>query len=231
MVLELPPYRMPVWRNLALNVWQKVRAFLVQAGSIILALTIVLWALLNFPRSEAIEARYASARAQTTAATVEGAERDAALASIDAQEQGEQLRHSLGGRLGHAIEPALRPIGFDWRIGIGLLGAFAAREVFVSTMGLVFDVGGDDQDTKPLRQALHEARNPDGSRLMTPLVGVCLMIFFVFAAQCMSTIAVVRRESQSWKWPLFMIAYMNGLAYVVALIVYQVGRAFGWGTG
>jgi ferrous iron transport protein B len=231
MVLELPPYRMPVVRNLAATVWQKVRAFLVQAGSIILALTIVLWALLTFPRSEAISARFESARAQTTAATIEGPERDAALASIDSQEQGEQLRHSLGGRLGHAIEPALKPLGFDWRIGIGLLGAFAAREVFVSTMGIVFDVGGDDSDTKPLREALSEARNPDGSRLLTPLAGVCLMIFFVFAAQCMSTIAVVRRESASWKWPLFMIAYMNGLAYVAALVVYQVGRALGWGGG
>jgi len=230
MVLELPPYRMPVWRNLVVNVWQKVRAFLVDAGSIILALTIVLWALLNFPKSEAVSAHFDAARADVAAQVVRAEDRAAALAALDSQEAGEQLRHSVGGRLGHAIEPALKPLGFDWRIGIGLLGAFAAREVFVSTMGIVFDVGDDDENTQPLRTALKEARRPDGAPLMTPLVGVSLMVFFVFACQCMSTIAVVRRESGSWKWPLFMFGYMTALAYVASLFVYQVGHALGIGA-
>jgi ferrous iron transport protein B len=223
MVLELPPYRLPVWRNLALNVWQKVRSFLVTAGSIILALSIVLWALLSFPRDHAAEARFAAARAAAPTET--------ARAEIDSLAEGAQLRHSIAGRLGHAFEPAIAPLGFDWRIGIGLLGAFAAREVFVSTMGLVFDVGKDDENTQPLRTALQEARRPDGAKLMTPLVGVSLMIFFVFACQCMSTIAVVRRESGSWKWPLFMFGYMSGLAYVASFIVYQGGKLLGWGGG
>jgi ferrous iron transport protein B len=223
MVLELPPYRLPVWRNLGLNVWQKVRSFLVQAGSIILALSIVLWALLSFPRDHESAVRFEAARAAATSAE----ERSA----LEERQEGEQLRHSVAGRLGHAFEPVIRPLGFDWRIGIGLLGAFAAREVFVSTMGLVFDVGKDDQNTQPLRTALQEARRPDGSKLMTPLVGVSLMIFFVFACQCMSTIAVVRRESGSWRWPIFMFSYMSGLAYVASLLVYQVGRVLGLGGG
>jgi len=232
MVLELPPYRLPVWRNLGVQVWQKVRSFLVEAGSIILALTIVLWALLNFPKDHSVAARFDHARAEVSArASTDEATRAAELGALDSREAGEQLRHSVGGRIGHAMEPAIAPLGFDWRIGIGLLGAFAAREVFVSTMGIVFDVGDSDENSKPLRVALQTARRPDGAKLMTPLVGVSLMVFFVFACQCMSTIAVVRRESGSWKWPLFMFGYMSGLAYVASLFVYQVGRALGWGVG
>jgi ferrous iron transport protein B len=229
MVLELPPYRLPVWRNLGVQVWQKVRSFLVEAGSIILALTVVLWALLTFPRDPALAARFEAERAQVSA-RADSPEKAAELAALDSREAGEALRHSVGGRIGHAIEPAIKPLGFDWRIGIGLLGAFAAREVFVSTMGIVFDVGDDDENTQPLRTALQEAHTPDGAKLMTPLVGVSLMVFFVFACQCMSTIAVVRRESGSWKWPLFMVGYMSALAYVASLLVYQVGSALGWGA-
>jgi ferrous iron transport protein B len=228
LVMELPPYRWPLARNLLLNTWQRVRSFLVDAGTIILALTIVLWALLSFPRSEEVAARHEAERT-AAARSLEGEALAARLTEIDAREAGEQLEASVAGRVGKAIEPALEPLGFDWRIGIGILGAFAAREVFVSTLGIVFGIGEVDEESEPLREALREARRPDGSPLMTPLSGVALMVFFVLAAQCMSTLAVVRRESGSWKWPLFMLAYMSLLAYLAALLVYQGGLALGLG--
>lgn len=200
LVLELPPYRLPALRVMTFNVWQRVRAFLAGAGTVILALTIVLWALLSYPKATAAAA-------------------------------GEQLRQSFAGRLGHAIEPAIEPLGFDWRIGVGIIGAFAAREVFVSTLAIVFDIESDGAEDEPLRDALRAARWPDGRRLMTPLAGVSLMVFFVLACQCMSTIAVVRRESGTWTWPLFMLAYMTVLAYAASLAVYQIGSRLGLGLG
>ena len=126
------------------------------------------------------------------------------------------------------IEPAIRPLGFDWQIGIGLITSFAAREVFVSTMSVVFNAGSDDADTAPLRQALLAAHWPDGRRLFTPLVCLTLMVFYVFAMQCVSTVVVVRRETNSWRWPLFQIGYMTGTAWVVCFLVFQVGRALGY---
>ncbi|HJL33524.1 MAG TPA: nucleoside recognition domain-containing protein, partial [Polyangiaceae bacterium LLY-WYZ-15_(1-7)] len=136
------------------------------------------------------------------------------------------------GRLGKAMEPALEPLGMDWRLGVGVIGAFAAREVFVSTLGMVFGIGGEaDEESVGLRRRLQSATWPDGRPLMTPLAGVALMVFFVLACQCMSTVAVVRRESGSWRWPILMVGYMTALAYLAALLVYQVGAALGWGTG
>jgi len=227
LLLELPPYRRPVARVLLATTWQQVRSFLVDAGTIILALTIILWALLNYPRD-----REASARVTVERTTIESsvpvANRVAALETLSARARGDQLRHSIAGRVGHLIEPALTPLGFDWRIGIGILGAFAAREVFVSTMGIVFDIGNADEQTQPLRDALRHATRSDGSLLMTPLTGLALMVFFVLACQCMSTLAVVHRESGSWRWPALMFGYQSVLAYVCALAVYQGGRLLGF---
>jgi ferrous iron transport protein B len=221
LVLELPPYRLPTLRNLALNTWQPVKRFLVDAGTIILAMSILLWALLSFPRSPEISARYDALRSQVASSGGD-------VATVDSKEAGEQLRYSAMGRLGKLIEPALAPMGQDWRIGVGIIGAFAAREVFVSTLGMVFDIGEADERSIPLRQALREATWPDGRTLMTPLAGVALMVFFVIACQCMSTIAIVRRESGTWRWPAFMFSYMSVLAYGAALAVYQVGSWLGW---
>lgn len=226
LVLELPPYRRPLLANLGASVWQQVRAFLVDAGTLILALTVLLWALLSYPRDAATEQRFERQRAQLEQRTPSDVQ---ALALLANQEAGERLRHSAAGRLGHALEPLLAPLGFDWRIGVGILGAFAAREVFVSTLGIVFDVADADEGSAPLRLALREARRPDGTPLMTPLSGVALMVFFVLACQCMSTLAVVRRESGSWRWPALLFGYMTVLAYLVTLLVYQGGRALGLG--
>ena len=227
LMLELPPYRLPVPGVLLRHTWSGVRSFLVGAGTIILALTIVLWALLNYPRDPAAEARYERLRTGIEA-TVPTGEREAALSDLAGRERGEQLRYSVAGRVGRLIEPAIEPLGFDWRIGVGILGAFAAREVFVSTMGIVFDINDADERNEPLRSALRSATRLDGSPLMTPLTGLALMVFFVLACQCMSTLAVIRRESGSWRWPAFLFAYQTAVAYAAALIVYQGGRLLGW---
>jgi ferrous iron transport protein B len=131
--------------------------------------------------------------------------------------------------MGRIIEPVIEPLGFDWRIGVGILGAFAAREVFVSTLGIVFGIEEADEKSVSLRSSLQNAQRADGSPLMSPLTGVSLMVFFVLACQCMSTLVVVRKESGTWRWPVFMFGYMSVLAYVASLTVYQVGSALGWG--
>lgn len=228
LMLELPPYRMPVPSVLVRQVWQRVRTFLVDAGTIILALTIILWAMLSYPRDAATTAAF-DARRATVEATLPAPQQEEALAALDAAESGAQIRTSVLGRLGRFIEPAIEPLGFDWRIGIGILGAFAAREVLVSTLGIVFDISDADEASTPLRTSLQQATWPDGRALMTPLAGVSLMVFFVLACQCMSTLAVLRRESGSWRWPAFAFTYMTVLAYVASLLVYQTGRALGLG--
>ena len=228
LVLELPPYRMPVARNVALTIWQRTSAFVVNAGTIILAISVVLWALLAFPRDAAIDARYDAELAALPADLDAGAREERSL-EIEHERSEEQLSASFGGRLGRVIEPAIAPLGFDWKIGVGLVASFAAREVLVSTLGQVYGVGAEaDESSSTLHDRLRAARRPDGTPVFTPLTGIALMVFFVLAAQCMSTLAVIRREAGGWKWAIFVLVYMNVLAYVVTLIVYQGGRALGW---
>ena len=148
----------------------------------------------------------------------------------DAADEGEQLKQSYAGRLGHLIEPAIAPLGFDWKMGIGLIASFAAREVIVSTLSIVYNVGKQDNaESSSLIGAVRDAKRPDGAPAWTPLVAVSMMVFFVLACQCMSTVAVVRRETNSWRWPLFMVAYMLAIAYVASFVTYQGGRLLGFG--
>ena len=228
LVLELPPYRVPVWRNIVLVTWRRVQKFLSDAGTIILTMTIILWALLSFPQSAEIETRYDVARSDL-ADLADPALQTAERSRLNGLESAEQIRFSVAGRVGLAVEPLLEPLGFDWRIGVGILGAFAAREVFVSTLGIVFGIEDAEEETGTLRSSLQSARREDGSPLMTPLTGVSIMVFFVLACQCMSTIVVVRKESGTWRWPIFMFTYMSVLAYAASLTVYQTGLFFGWG--
>ena len=221
LVLEMPPYRMPAWRNLVTGTWRPVRTFLTDAGSVILALTIVLWALLSYPRLPAT----GPIPEETTQVVAVDA------ASGGSASPGAALRASFMGQFGRAVEPIIEPLGFDWRIGVGILGAFAAREVFISTLAIVFDIGEADEASQPLRLALRNATWPDGAPLLTPLAGVSLMVFFVLACQCISTIAVIRKESGSWRWPALMFTGMSLLAYFTSLAVYQGGRLLGVGLG
>ncbi|HMG57624.1 MAG TPA: ferrous iron transporter B, partial [Kofleriaceae bacterium] len=222
-VIELPPYRWPRLGGVLRMMWGKSSMFLREAGTVILACSIALWALLYFPH-------HLPAGSPDYDALAERAPSDDARAGLEAEKQAVQLANSYGGRLGHAIEPAIQPLGFDWKIGVGIIGAFAAREVFVSTLGIVYAVGGDaDSRSEPLRHALRDARTSAGERAYSPLVGLSLMIFFALACQCMSTLAVVRRETRSLRWPVFLFSYMTVLAWITSFAVFQLGRLFGLG--
>jgi ferrous iron transport protein B len=223
-LLEMPPYRMPTWGSVARSVWRRAQVFLSEAGTVILACTIAMWVLLSFPRhSPELDARAGAI------AAAEQAGLDERAAQLERERDGLQLAQSYGGRLGRAIEPALEPLGFDWKIGIGLIGAFAAREVFVSTMGVVYGIGSDvDGQSVGLRQKLRQEQHADGRRVYTPLVGLSLMVFFALACQCMSTVAVVKRETHGWRWPAFLFAYTGALAWIASFAVYQGGRWLGF---
>lgn len=220
-LIELPPYRVPRVRDVVRSMRTKSWMFLREAGTVILACSIALWALLYFPRE-------LPQGSPDFAALAEKATTDEAKKLVEEQEAALRLENSYGGRLGHAIEPVIAPLGFDWKIGVGIVGAFAAREVFVSTLGIVFGLAGADEDPAPLRDAIREAKKPNGMRAYTPLMGLSLMIFFALACQCMSTLAVVRRETRSWRWPAFLFGYMTVLAWVMSFVVYQGGRLLGF---
>jgi ferrous iron transport protein B len=220
-LIELPPYRWPRFVDVLRMMWGRSSMFLREAGTVILACSIALWALLAFPRE--LPAGAPDYDAQLAAAST-----DEAKAPIADAKRAALLENSYGGRLGHAIEPAIAPLGFDWKIGVGIVGAFAAREVFVSTLGIVYSVGDADENAEPLRQALRDEKKADGTRAYTPLVGLSLMLFFALACQCMSTLAVVKRETGGWRWPLFLFGYMTALAWVVSALVYQGGRLLGF---
>jgi ferrous iron transport protein B len=210
--------------------WQRGSLFVREAGQVILICTIVLWILLTFPRSPHLETDYDALRAQHEAGMLadSGTGFDT-VADIDAAEANDVFLHSYGARMGRVIEPAIEPLGFDWKIGIGLIGAFAAREVFVSTLGVVYGVGEDvDEESQTLREHLHNETREDGSKLYTPLVGLSLMVFIALSCQCMSTLAAVYRETASFRWPLFLFGYMTVLAWIASLAVYQGGRLLGF---
>ncbi|MDP6407979.1 MAG: ferrous iron transport protein B [Planctomycetota bacterium] len=229
LLLELPPYRMPRWRSILRMMWQRSFLFLREAGGIILICTIALWGLLSFPREPRLEVDYDARRAAVERELSAG-EASLGLAQIDGEERAAVLRASWGGRLGKAIEPVLEPLGFDWKIGIGIVGAFAAREVFVSTLGVVYGVGEDsDEESVTLREKIRRETRADGRPVYSPLVGLSLMVFFALCCQCTSTLAVVRRETRSWRWPTFLFAYMTGLAWIASFLVYQGGLLLGLG--
>ncbi len=232
LVMELPPYRVPQFRVVAHTVMSRAWMFIRRAGTVILAISILLWGLVTFPRTAQLTAEQQSAVTQSVRET--GLENGATAAADDevganTVSQGAQLRGSFAGRFGQFIEPVIAPLGFDWRIGIGLISSFAAREVFVSTMSIVYNVGAEaTEEDASLITAFTDAQRDDGSPAWTPLVAVSLMVFFVLACQCMSTVAIARRETNSWTWALFMVAYMLVLAYAASFITYQGGRLLGF---
>lgn len=226
-LIELPPYRWPSPGEVLRVTGRAVWAFLRKAGTIILALSILLWAAMHFPR---LPGERAAAIAATHGTTIEAAAApDPADAPATAAAQAIQqatLAHSLAGRAGHLVEPTLAPLGMDWQIGVGLIGAFAAREVFVSTLGIAYGVGGEDA-VAPLGQRMLASRRDDGSPVWSPLLGVVVLVWFVIAMQCLSTLAVMHRETAGWRWPLFQIAGMNTLAWIACFAVWQIGSRLG----
>lgn len=198
-IMEMPPYRRPSSRWVLYQLYERGKIFVLNVGQIILAISVVLWFLASYPKPDA--------------------------PNVTAEKA---IQESFAGKIGHAIEPVIEPLGFDWKIGIGLITSFAAREVLVSTMATIYNVEGADETSGSLRDALRKAKNPEtGAPVYTPLVALSLMVFFVFACQCMSTVAIVKRETNSWRWPVIMIVYMTAMAYVASLAVYQGGKLLG----
>jgi ferrous iron transport protein B len=234
LVLELPPYRVPNLVNVLYTMRNRSWLFVKRAGTVILTISILLWALMTFPRSEAKPVPDAEEGAAVQAMRETGVELRGEPAPLtaksggDTADEGAQLQQSYAGRLGQVLEPLIEPLGFDWKMGIGLVASFAARETIVSTLSIVYNVGKEaDAESPSLIEAVRDAKRPDGSPAWTPLVAVSMMVFFVLACQCMSTIAVVRRETNSWRWPLFMVAYMLAIAYVASFVTYQGGKLLG----
>jgi len=194
-IMEMPPYRVPLFRSVFRQVYLRVKQFVNDAGKIILVVSVILWALASFPKNDGTQ----------------------------------DIKFSYAGKIGKTIEPVIRPLGFDWKIGISLLTSFAAREVMVSTLATIYNVEADDDLIKLTDRLKKDINLETKEPTYSLLTGISIMVFFVFAAQCMATFAVVRRETNSWKWPFFMIFYMTGLAYIMSFIVYQGGIYFGMG--
>jgi len=214
-VMELPPYRLPTLRSVGTHMWERAWMYLQKAGTVILAISILLWALGTFPRRTEFSRDYAAAIAH--AATPEE------VIQLESAEQTEILSYSAIGQMGQWMEPVLRPLGFDWRVGTALVGAFAAKEVFVAQMGIVFSLGRVDEGSASLRQTLQKN--------YTPLQGLAMMLFCLLSAPCMATIAVTKRETNSWGWAMGMLFGMTAIAWIVTFIVYQLGLLLGWGVG
>jgi len=237
-VMELPPYRAPQWKLVVWRMWERALMFLTTAGKIIFFFSIILWFASSFPRaafSPELTARRVTLEQQISGTSDTGSDavsNRAALRSelldLEGDENSFRLEHSIMGQLGHVIEPVMRPLGFDWKLSAGLLAAFTAREVIIGALGTIYSVADADENSIALRDHLRKARDPKtGEVLYTPLVAISLLIFFVLALQCSSTLAIVRRELNSWKWPVFMWLYMTGAAYLLSLLVYQGGKALG----
>ena len=236
LIMELPPYKRPLLRVVVRHMWDRAKVFLRRAGTVILGINILLWFLATYPRSAAVERDYAAQRAtleQAAAVSTPSARVDLErqITALHTRQAGARLRNSFAGYLGRTIEPVIAPLGFDWKIGIGIISSFAAREVFVSTMSTVYNIGTYDRSDSGLNgmaQGLRAQRRPDGTPVYTTLTALTLMVFYVFALQCVSTVAIVRRETNSWKWPLFQWAYMGVLAWGFAFLVWHGGHWLGW---
>jgi ferrous iron transport protein B len=240
LILELPPYKRPVLSVILRHMWDRSKLFLRRAGTVILGINILLWFLVSYPKNAAIQAKYDKQLSELSqspippgpAGNIPEGLMGIRQAAVQKEMEGALLRESFAGKIGQFVEPALRPLGFDWKVGIGIVASFAAREVFVSTMSLVYNLGElDAKDTEAqnsLAETLKTERDDRNELVFTPLKGVTLMVFYVFALQCVSTIAIVRRETNSWKWPLFQLVYMTALAWILAFITYQGGRLLGF---
>lgn len=215
-IMELPVYRMPRWNNVFLTMYQKVKTFVFEAGKVIIAVSIILWVLASYGPSDKLES--VQAVYESTAYTQKYSESE-----LERFKASARLENSYAGILGHTIEPIIKPLGFDWKIGIALITSFAAREVFVGTMATIYSVEGDDSNLESVQEKMRSAKDPNtGLPVFTVAVAFSLMVFYAFAMQCMSTIAVVYRETKSLKWPIIQLIYMTVMAYGASFIVYQL---------
>jgi len=215
LLLEMPSYKMPRWGNISLNVLEKVKVFVFEAGKVILAISILLWFLATFGPSNRMETAVIKLKKEASFVKL----------SVDKQQHriaSENLANSYIGIIGKGIEPVIRPLGYDWKIGISLITSFAAREVFVGSLATIYAVNDDGGENKTLLDRLKAEEHADGTKVYSLATGVSLMVFYVYAMQCMATVAVVKRETKTWKWPIFQILFMGALAYLGSLIVFNL---------
>ncbi|MBS1501171.1 MAG: ferrous iron transporter B, partial [Bacteroidetes bacterium] len=212
-IMELPVYRMPRWKNVGHSMYERAKTFVLQAGKVIIAISVVLWVLKSYApgdRFQRIEKKYEQPRY----AGLNPEDRQLAISS-------EKLENSYAGVLGHVIEPVIKPLGFDWKIGIALITSFVAREVFVGSMATIYS--GNEEKIESVQQKMHDAKNPEtGKPVFSVAVAFSLMMFYAFAMQCASTVAVVYRETKNWRWPMAQFAYMTAMAYAASFITYHL---------
>ncbi|GIX40550.1 MAG: ferrous iron transport protein B [Leptospiraceae bacterium] len=240
-IMELPEYHIPSLRNIYFRVIDAVKNFLKRAGTIIFAMSIIIWGLIYFPHDEELAQKNVEPLLQQLEELknleqedikngTPFPERKIQIELLEKEIENEiaafHLSNSYLGRMGKTIEPIFRPLGFDWKLSIGILSAFPAREVIISTLGIIYNVGEADEESDSLRSKLLNEKFPDGSPVYTPLTAISLMVFFALCAQCMSTLAIIKKELGSWKYPIYVFLYMTGLAYLLSLIVYQTGKFF-----
>ena len=215
LMLEMPEYRYPNFRNIVFVLWEKVKLFVWDAGKIILAISIILWALASYGPSERIENAMERARHEIAEKGYTSNEKEKQLDLVE-------FENSYIGIMGKTIEPIIKPLGYDWKIGVALITSFAAREVFVGSMATIYAIEDDGEENRPLIEKMHQSKKPDGTPVYTLASGVSLMVFYAFAMQCMATLAVVKRETKSWKWPIFQLLYMGILAYLASWITFII---------
>jgi ferrous iron transport protein B len=216
LIMELPTYRIPKWSNVGYTILEKTKAFVFEAGKIILAISIILWVLASYGPGDSLKNAEQIVRSSQTSFTLSEQELRDKIASF-------KLEHSYAGVIGKTLEPVIRPLGYDWKIGIALLTSFAAREVFVGTMATIYSIGSQSDNDSTIKERMREEVNPEtGGPRFTPAVGLSLLVFYTFAMQCMSTLAVVYRETKGWRWPVIQLVYMTALAYAAAFAVFQI---------
>jgi ferrous iron transport protein B len=215
-LIELPNYKLPLPKNIGINVVEKTKAFVFGAGKVILAISVVLWFLASFGPGEA----FSNAEAYVTT-QMQASGQNHSAAEISQKVDAYKLENSYIGLLGKAIEPAIAPLGFDWKIGIAVLSSFAAREVFVGTLATIYSVG-DSGNEETIKTKMGEERRPNGQKVFNAATGISLLVFYAFAMQCASTLAITRKETNSWKWPLMQLFFMSAFAYLTALVAYQM---------
>ena len=214
-VVEMPNYKLPLFKNVAINVIEKTKAFVVGAGKIILAISIVLWFLASYGPGKNFSDAEAIVIEKTKNSTLTEAEIETAIAS-------HKLENSYIGLMGKSIEPVIAPLGYDWKIGIAIISSFAAREVFVGTLATIYSVG-DTENDEPIKNKMAAEVHPEtGQKVFNFASGISLLLFYAFAMQCASTLAVTKKETNSWKWPAAQLVFMSAFAYAVALIAYQL---------
>jgi ferrous iron transport protein B len=244
LLLELPPYRMPHFKGIMIHTWERGKVYLKKAGTIILAGCVIVWFISNFPWTPAYSKDYealietAKAEYETMMKNMETGSPQApdrneafeeAIADLENERASEKLQKSYAGRLGRIIEPAVRPLGFDWKIGVSLIGGVIGKEIVVGTLGTLHAVGHADETSESLRDSLKSDTWPDGSKVYTPLTAFALMVFCLLYMPCVAAIGVIFQETKSWKWTVFAATYTTAFAWIVCLVIYQGGRLLGLG--